>query len=61
MRVIGRRQTGRGQDDFAARNLAGAILWAIISAESYWSGHPGSDFGELLDDALARLASGLLP
>jgi AcrR family transcriptional regulator len=53
------RQTGRAGDDFAVRNLAGAILGVMISAEFYWAEHPGSDLVALLDDALAHLESGL--
>jgi AcrR family transcriptional regulator len=53
------RQTGHAADDFAVRNLAGAILGVMISAEFYWAEHPGSDLVTLLDDALAHLESGL--
>jgi AcrR family transcriptional regulator len=53
------RQTGRADDDFPVRNLAGAILGVMISAEFYWAEHPGSNLVALLDDALAHLESGL--
>ena len=53
------RQTGRPDDDFPVRNLAGAILGVMISAEFYWAEHPGSNLVALLDDALAHLESGL--
>ena len=54
------RQTLRPEDDFAVRNLAGAILGVMISAEFSWAEHPeGHDLAALLDDALAHLESGL--
>lgn len=53
------RQTGRDEDDFAVRNLAGAILGVMVSAEFYWAEHPASNLVTLLDDALAHLESGL--
>jgi AcrR family transcriptional regulator len=53
------RQAGRPEDDFAVRNLAGAILGVMISAEFYWAEHPDTSLVALLDDALAHLESGL--
>lgn len=53
------RQAGRPEDDFAVRNLAGAILGVMLSAQLYWADHPGASLPALLDDALAHLESGL--
>jgi hypothetical protein len=53
------RQAGRTEDDFAVRNLAGAILGVLLSAQLYWASHPGTSLPALLDDALAHLESGL--
>lgn len=53
-------QTGRPGDNFAVRNMAGAILGVMISAEFSWAEHPADrDLPALLDDALAHLESGL--
>jgi AcrR family transcriptional regulator len=46
-------------DDLGVRTLAGAILGVMIAADFYWAEHPGSDLVALLEDALARLESGL--
>lgn len=53
------RQADRPEDDFAVRNLAGAILGVMLSAQLYWASHPGTSLPALLDDALAHLDSGL--
>ncbi|HYA44907.1 MAG TPA: TetR family transcriptional regulator [Acidimicrobiales bacterium] len=50
---------GKEGDDFAARTLTGAIVGVMIAAMFHWVEHPGSDFVELLDEALARLDLGL--
>ena len=49
----------RDPDDLGVRTLAGAILGVMIAAEFYWAEHPESDLVVLLEDALARLESGL--
>src|SRR5579863_8938910 len=53
------RQADLPEDDFAVRNLAGAILGVLLSAQLNWASHPGTSLPALLDDALAHLESGL--
>jgi AcrR family transcriptional regulator len=52
-------RANRDPDDIGVRTLAGAILGVMIAAEFYWAEHPDSDLVVLLEDALARLESGL--
>ena len=56
------RRTGRDADDFAVRNLAGAIIGVIMSATMPWQEDFGSDIREIygrIDGALAHLEAGL--
>jgi AcrR family transcriptional regulator len=52
------KRSGRDPDDFAARNLAGAIIGVIMSATMPWGG-PTGDMGAQIDAALAHLEAGL--
>lgn len=56
-------RTGRAPDDFAARNLAGAIVGVIMAATMPWSdwadGNPDADMLARIDAALAHLEAGL--
>jgi AcrR family transcriptional regulator len=52
-------RVGREPDDFAARNLAGAMIGVIMSATMPWSGLPSADLGARIDAALAHLEAGL--
>lgn len=54
------RRTGREPDDFAVRNLAGAIIGVIMSATLPWTGELAStDMFGRIDAALAHLEAGL--
>jgi AcrR family transcriptional regulator len=53
------RRTGAGADNFAARNLAGAIVGVIMAAVLPAKADPGSDMLEAIDAALAHLEAGL--
>jgi AcrR family transcriptional regulator len=56
------RRTGRDANDFAVRNLAGAIIGVIMSATMPWQLESGPDFSEIyarIDQALAHLEAGL--
>jgi AcrR family transcriptional regulator len=53
------RRVGRQSDDFAARNLAGAMIGVVMSATMPWTGHPSTDLGAQIDAALAHLEAGL--
>jgi len=50
---------GHPADAFGVYAMAGAFLGVMVGAELYWLDHPGSDLVALLDQALARLESGL--
>jgi AcrR family transcriptional regulator len=56
-------RTGRSPDDFAARNLAGAIIGVIMTATMPWHLHDGgTDVDEMfdrIDAGLAHLEAGL--
>ena len=56
-------RTGRSPDDFAARNLAGAIIGVIMTATMPWYLHDGgTDVDEMfdrIDAGLAHLEAGL--
>ncbi len=59
--AIGRR-TGRPPDDFAVRNLTGAIIGVIMTATMPWQADSGADIGamfEKIDASLAHLEAGL--
>jgi hypothetical protein len=53
------RRTGRDPDDFAVRNLAGALIGVIMAATMPWSQTPATDMFERVDAALAHLEAGL--
>lgn len=53
------KRVGREPDDFAARNLAGAMIGVIMSATMPWTGLLGGDLGARIDEALAHLEAGL--
>jgi AcrR family transcriptional regulator len=53
------RRVGREPGDFAARNLAGAIIGVVISATRPWAGPPSGDMAAQIDAALAHLEAGL--
>lgn len=54
------QRAGRPSEDLAVSTLDGAaIMGVILSSQSFWVEHPGSDLFALLDDALARLEEGL--
>src|SRR5206468_6976173 len=50
---------GRGRDDFAVHNLAGAVLGVLLSAMLAIVDRPKADMFEIVDDALAHLEAGL--
>jgi len=52
-------RVGRGADDFALRNLAGALLGVLMAAMLAAADHPDADLVTLVDDALAHLDAGL--
>jgi AcrR family transcriptional regulator len=59
--AIGRR-TGRSADDFAVRNLTGAIIGVIMTATFPWQSDDAVDIGvmfERIDASLAHLEDGL--
>ncbi len=51
-------RTGRSPDDFAVRNLAGAVVGVIMSATMPWEDMPTADMFERIDTALANLEAG---
>jgi AcrR family transcriptional regulator len=53
------RRTGRAPDDFAVRNLAGALIGVIMAATMPWAEQPAEDLDERIDAALAHLEAGL--
>jgi len=57
------RRAGRDPDDFAVRNMAGAIVGVIMAATMPWSDWAGgsdcADLLERIDAALAHLEAGL--
>jgi AcrR family transcriptional regulator len=53
------RRAGRSPDDFAVRNLAGAIVGVIMAATMPWTGLPSADIAAQIDAALAHLEAGL--
>lgn len=56
--VIAER-VGRPSNDFQVRNIAGAIMSAVISTEAYCSDNPAADYFSVFDKALAHLEAGL--
>ena len=57
------RRSGRDPNDFAVRNLAGAIVGVIMAATMPWTDWaqdpPRADMWERIDAALAHLEAGL--
>ncbi len=57
------RRSGRDPDDFAVRNVAGAIIGVIMAATLPWSDwthdHAGEDMFARIDRGLAHLEAGL--
>ncbi len=57
------RRSGRDPDDFAVRNMAGAVVGVIMAATMPWSEwadeHAGDDMLARIDAALAHLEAGL--
>jgi membrane protein DedA with SNARE-associated domain len=52
-------RTGMSPDDFAVRNLAGALLGVLMSALVAAEDQPDADFIGLVDAAMAHLEAGL--
>src|SRR6266516_4617760 len=53
------KRAGRGPDDFAVRNLAGAVVGVVMSATLAAAQDPAGDMLEAIDAALAHLDAGL--
>jgi len=53
------QRLGRSTNDFAVRNMAGAILGVLIAAYFATVHDPKTDFVELIDRSLAHLEAGL--
>jgi AcrR family transcriptional regulator len=53
------RRTGAAPDDFAVRNLAGAIVGVTMAAVLPAKADPGADMFQVIDAALAHLEAGL--
>jgi AcrR family transcriptional regulator len=54
------KRAGRPPDDFAARNLAGAMIGVIMAATMPWASEAGNaDMVEQIDAGLAHLEAGL--
>jgi len=53
------QRLGRSTNDFAVRNMAGAILGVLIAAYFATVHDPKADFVELIDRSLAHLEAGL--
>jgi AcrR family transcriptional regulator len=53
------RRTGRAADDFAVRNVAGAVIGVILAATLPWADQPAPDMLEQIDAALQHLEAGL--
>ncbi len=53
------RRTGRDPDDFAVRNMAGALIGVIMAATMPWAEMPSADLAERISAALAHLDAGL--
>ncbi len=53
------RRTGRPPEDFAVRNMAGALIGVIMSATMPWASQPDTGWFERIDAALAHLEAGL--
>jgi AcrR family transcriptional regulator len=53
------KRAGRSPDDFAVRNLAGAVVGVVMAATMPWAGQPTEDMPQRIDAALAHLEAGL--
>jgi len=53
------RRTGRSADDFAVRNMAGALIGVVVAATMPWGEQPAPDMLDRIDAALAHLEAGL--
>ncbi|WP_235847652.1 acyl-CoA-like ligand-binding transcription factor [Paenibacillus tuaregi] len=53
------KRSGRSEDDFAVRTMAGAIVGVNISAMMQYAEEPETSFAQLLDEALTSLETGL--
>jgi AcrR family transcriptional regulator len=53
------KRAGRSPDDFAVRNLAGALIGVIMAATMPWADQPSTDMLGRIDAALAHLEAGL--
>jgi AcrR family transcriptional regulator len=53
------KRTGRSPDDFAVRNMAGAVIGVVMSATTPWASQPSTDVFARIDEALAHLEAGL--
>jgi AcrR family transcriptional regulator len=56
------RRTGGSPDDFAARNMAGAVIGVVLAATMPWDAAWPADIGEVfdrIDAGLAHLEAGL--
>ncbi|WP_438447809.1 acyl-CoA-like ligand-binding transcription factor [Gorillibacterium sp. sgz5001074] len=51
-------RTGRSAGELPVRNLAAAIIGAVIAAQLYYAEHPEREFAEVLDEALSHLEAG---
>jgi AcrR family transcriptional regulator len=52
-------RTGRDEEDFYVRNIAGAVIGAFLTVQQYAIKHPDEDYLEMFDRALAHLEAGL--
>jgi AcrR family transcriptional regulator len=53
------KRTGRSPEDFAVRNVAGALIGVIMAATLPWADQSATDMFERIDAALAHLEAGL--
>jgi AcrR family transcriptional regulator len=53
------KRTGRAPDDFAVRNLSGAVIGVIMAATMPWAELPTGDLAERISAALTHLEAGL--
>jgi len=53
------KRAGRDPDDFAVRNVAGALIGVTMAATMPWAEQPTADLAGRIDAALAHLEAGL--
>jgi AcrR family transcriptional regulator len=53
------KRTGRAPDDFAVRNVAGAVIGVVLAATLPWTDQPTPDMLDRIDAALVHLEAGL--